>query len=311
VASRTRAGAAVALCAAVLAETAAAGASDPDAAWDFRVASARAYALARAGVESFGVTDEGGRLRGYRVARVSPSASVLKAMLLVAYLRRASVRDRELTSRDRSLLAPMIRWSDNVTAGVVLGLVGPAAVDRLADRAGMRDFRLRSPWGLSEITPRDQARYFRRIDLLVPARHRRYARYLLRSIVPSQRWGIAAVRPPGWALFFKGGWASGTGRVTHQVGLVKQHRRRVTLAILTEWNPSHLYGTLTVRGIDAQRIGDLAYEVGARLYELIPSRGSLEDAFMETTASEVEFQAGGPAQHASKEHLNTSAGKGA
>ncbi len=70
-------------------------------------------------------------------------------------------------------------------------------------------------------------------------------------------------------------------------------------------------GMLTVRGIDAQRIGDLASEVGARLYELIPLRGTLEDAFMETTAGDVEFQAGGPAQHASNEHLNTSAGKGA
>ena len=70
-------------------------------------------------------------------------------------------------------------------------------------------------------------------------------------------------------------------------------------------------GELTVRGIDAQRIGDLAYEAGARLYELTPSRGTLEAAFMETTASEVEFQAGGPAQDASSEQLNTSAGKGA
>jgi ABC-2 type transport system ATP-binding protein len=70
-------------------------------------------------------------------------------------------------------------------------------------------------------------------------------------------------------------------------------------------------GMLTVRGVDAQRIGDLAYEVGARLYALIPSRGTLEDAFMETTASEVEFQAGGPVQHAPEGHLNMSAGKGA
>jgi ABC-2 type transport system ATP-binding protein len=70
-------------------------------------------------------------------------------------------------------------------------------------------------------------------------------------------------------------------------------------------------GMLTVHGIDAQRIGDMAYEIGAKLYALIPSRGTLEDAYMETTASEVEFQAGGPAQHASDEHLNASAGRGA
>jgi len=70
-------------------------------------------------------------------------------------------------------------------------------------------------------------------------------------------------------------------------------------------------GMLTVHGIDAQRIGDLAYENGARLYALIPSRGTLEDAFMETTASETEFQSGVPEQHASDERMNTSAGRGA
>jgi ABC-2 type transport system ATP-binding protein len=70
-------------------------------------------------------------------------------------------------------------------------------------------------------------------------------------------------------------------------------------------------GMLTVRGIDAQQIGDLASKVGATLHALIPSRGTLEDAFMEMTAGDVEFQAGGPAQHASNEHLNASAGRGA
>lgn len=70
-------------------------------------------------------------------------------------------------------------------------------------------------------------------------------------------------------------------------------------------------GMLTVRGIDAQRVGELAFGVGATLHALIPSHGTLEDAFMETTASEVEFQAGRPAQHTSNEHLNTSAGRGA
>jgi ABC-2 type transport system ATP-binding protein len=73
-------------------------------------------------------------------------------------------------------------------------------------------------------------------------------------------------------------------------------------------------GMLTVRGIDAQRTGELASKVGAILYALIPSRGTLEDAYMETTAGETEFQAGGPAQHApneQNEHLNASTGRGA
>ena len=60
-------------------------------------------------------------------------------MLLVAYLDRRSVRNRPLSADDRSLLAPMIRRSDNA-ADRVLGIVGPGGLRALARRAGMRRF---------------------------------------------------------------------------------------------------------------------------------------------------------------------------
>jgi hypothetical protein len=240
------------MCAALVA-----AASADAAPWPERVAAAARYAKLRAGVESFAVVDERGTLRGYRVHLAAPSASVFKAMLLVTYLRQPSVRNRPLYAADRRLLAPMIRWSDNATATTIRNRVGPRAIYRLARLAGMTRFRLRYPWGLSEITARDQARFFFRIDHYVPRRHRAYARYLLASIVPSQRWGIAAVRPRGWRIFFKGGWGSGTGVVTHQVALLERRDRRVSVAILTRRNPSHRYGTRTVRGIAARLLRGL------------------------------------------------------
>src|SRR2546429_2223871 len=130
-------------------------------------------------------------------------------MLLVAYLDRRSVRNRPLSADDRSLLAPMIRRSDNA-ADRVLGIVGPGGVRGLAHRAGMRRFTpVTGVWGLSRIDAADQARYLLRIDALTPRRHRAYALRLLRTISPSQRWGIGRVRPAGWRLYFKGGWGSG------------------------------------------------------------------------------------------------------
>jgi ABC-2 type transport system ATP-binding protein len=54
-------------------------------------------------------------------------------------------------------------------------------------------------------------------------------------------------------------------------------------------------GTMTVRGLGPDRVGDIAFEHGIRLHELTPARASLEAAFMELTADSVEFQAGGPA----------------
>jgi hypothetical protein len=250
----------------VLAAPAGAALTRPKAAWDVRVDDAIRYAEARAGSVSFAVTDEDGRRRGYRVHAVAHSASVFKAMLLVTYLRQASVRDRDLREYDRALLAPMIRRSDNTTATAVRNIVGAAAIYRLAEKAGMERFVLRIPWGASEITAADQAGYFRRIDRLVPRRHRAYARYLLASIVLSQRWGIPPVKPSGWAIFFKGGWGSGTGAVTHQVALLERRARRLSLAVLTVGNPSHEYGTRTVRGVAARLLRGIPRGVASTIF---------------------------------------------
>ncbi len=50
--------------------------------------------------------------------------------------------------------------------------------------------------------------------------------------------------------------------------------------------------TLSVVGLDAARIGDLAAEHGLRLYELSPQRASLEEAFFDLTGDAVEYTAG-------------------
>jgi hypothetical protein len=175
-------------------------------------------------------------------------------MLLVAYLDLPSVRTRPLGPGDRALLAPMIRRSDNAAAGRVLGLVGPGSLRALAHRAGMRRFTpVTGIWGLSSIDAADQARYFLRIDSFVATRHRAYAMDLLNTITPAQRWGIARVRPPGWRLYFKGGWGSGTGWVDHQVALLTRGDERVSVAIFTYLDGSHPYGKETLRGI-AERL---------------------------------------------------------
>jgi Beta-lactamase enzyme family len=232
-----------------------AGAAGPSR-WGARVDAARTYAESRAGVVAFAVVDERGRLHGYRASAVAPSASVLKAMLLVAYLRKGSVRDRPLTDRERGLLGPMIRRSDNDAASTILGLVGRRGVMRLAAVTGMAHFRLVTPyWGHSQITPRDQAHYFHHIDRYVPSRHRHYAMHLLATIVPSQRWGIAKVAPEGWNLYFKGGWSSGTGLVDHQVALLRLGKARVSLCITTRFNPDHEYGKRTLRGVASRLVG--------------------------------------------------------
>jgi hypothetical protein len=223
--------------------------------WHPDIAAARRYAKHRAGEVAFATIDQRGRFRGYRVRDTAPAASVFKAMLLAAFLRKRN--HHGLSRHDRRLLAPMIRRSDSVAATVVRNVVGVRRIDRLARVAGMRDFRYHPVWGLSRTSPRDQVRFFYRLQAPIPKRHRPYARWLLSHVVRSQRWGIGRVVPRGWKLFLKGGWGSGSGRVDHQVALLKRGRKRVALAIFTEFNPSHAYGKRTLRGVARRLLAGL------------------------------------------------------
>jgi hypothetical protein len=220
-----------------------------DRVWRPHMRSAIAYARYRRGDIAFAVRTPGA-FYGYRPDHREWSASVLKAMLMVAYLDRPSVARRLLNRYDRGLLYPMITRSDNAPANQLDELIGNAGLEALADRVGMTHFRATAPiWGESQITPRDQTRFFLHIERYIAPRHRRYAMHLLASIVPSERWGIGAVAPKRWKLYFKGGWGSGTGLVDNQVALLSRGCARVSIAVLTMDDGSHAYGKQTLRGI--------------------------------------------------------------
>jgi ABC-2 type transport system ATP-binding protein len=53
-------------------------------------------------------------------------------------------------------------------------------------------------------------------------------------------------------------------------------------------------GLLVVSGLAVSQVGDVAYDNAIRLHELAPVQASLEEAFMDLTASSVEFHAGVP-----------------
>jgi hypothetical protein len=218
--------------------------------WRPDFAAARRYARDRLGEVAFAVIDQRGREYDYRAASTAPAASVFKVMLLASFLR---MRDgRGLSARDRALLAPMIRRSDSVAATEVRDLVGRRRIERLARVAGMRDFRYRWVWGESRTSPRDQVSFMDHLMSYIPRDHRPYVRYLLSHVIRSQRWGIGRVVPHGWTLYLKGGWGSGSGRVDHQVALLRRGRHRIALALFTEFDPDHSYGKQTLRGLAAR-----------------------------------------------------------
>lgn len=223
--------------------------------WKPDVRAARRYAKRRGGDIGWAILDSRGRRYAFEAGRRAETASVIKAMLLVAYLR--TKRGERLDEGDRDLLGPMIRRSDNEAATRVRDIVGMRRVNRLARAADMDDFSQSSSWGLSKTSPSDQAPFFYRLDRYLPKRHEDYARLLLGDIVGWQSWGVADAKPRGWRLYFKGGWGVGPGNVNHQVALLERGRRRVALAVFTEYQRSFDYGKRSIEGVSERLLRGL------------------------------------------------------
>jgi beta-lactamase family protein len=214
------------------------------------LASARRWVRDRAGTISFAVARPGKRVRGRFVDRAAASASVSKAMLLVALLRAAP--QRALRGDERALLRAMITMSDNDSADAVYTRVGGAGLVRVARAAGMRGFAEAGYWSEARVTAADLARLFLRIDRLVPCRHRGFARRVLASVVSWQRWGVPGpAERRGLRVFFKGGWRTG---LTHQAALVEGRGTRAALAVLTLDSPSQAYAEATIEGVAARML---------------------------------------------------------
>ena len=219
---------------------------------------AQAFAADRGDV-SFALIDSSVGLRGYDADAQYSSASVSKALLLAAELRRLEREGEQLDSSTKALLEPMITYSDNGAADAIYARVGDAGLDQVADRAGMRDFAVTPGfWGGDQVTAADLARFFYRLDGNFPRRYRAYAKRLLADITPVERWGIPQAIGRGWTIWFKGGWRPAgqehtSGAVTHQAALlVHRGGERLALAVLTEEPPGTGAGFDAIEGVAAR-----------------------------------------------------------
>jgi hypothetical protein len=192
--------------------------------------------------------DSRGHLYGYNKWRPFVTASVVKAMLLVTYLR----QHRTVSDSMRATLTRMITVSDNAAADAVYAHVGRSAVQRLARVAHMTTFRAGSAWIVSKVAPADMARFFRDMEKYVPAPHRRFANSLLAHVVSHQRWGIpVAAEPRGYRVYFKPGWL-GAWILANEAARLERERVRIGLAVFTEQNPTSSYGKDTIAGVTAR-----------------------------------------------------------
>jgi hypothetical protein len=215
------------------------------------ISAAASFLGSRAGATSFAVVDNEGRVAGVRIHEHFHTASVVKAMMLVAYLQRLAAGHRGVSPRDNALLYPMIHVSDNGAASAVLGIVGEGALERVARETGMTDYAPPAGWwAYTQTSAADQARLFYALPRLVPPQFYAYARGLLAGIEPSQSWGVPAVARPRWQVFFKNGWLPSEG-FFDEVARLERPGVTFALAVFGEGEPSMEYGARTIEGVAA------------------------------------------------------------
>jgi hypothetical protein len=213
------------------------------------IAAATRFLDSRAGETAFAVVDNKGRLFGTRVHEHFRSASVVKVMMLIAYLQRLAARHRGVAPSDNALLYPMIHISDNEAASAVLGIVGAGALAGVAREAGMTDYATAVGWwAFTQTSAADQARLMFALPRLVPPQFYAYARGLLAGIEPSQSWGIPPVARPRWQVFFKTGWLPSQGLFVETARLERPGVTCAT-AVFTDGEPSMAYGEETIEGV--------------------------------------------------------------
>jgi hypothetical protein len=210
--------------------------------------AAFAWAASRSGKVAVAVVDSRGNAYGYHSTRPFVTASTVKAMLLVACLR----RHRTIPVGMRATLTRMITVSDNAAADEVYASVGRDGLRRLARLAHMTSFRASSSWILCRVNPADMARFFRDMERYIPRTHRRFANLLLSSIASYQSWGMPAVaRPLGYRVYFKAGWL-GAWTLANEAARLEKGRVRVGIAVFTDGNAPGGYGKETVAGVTAR-----------------------------------------------------------
>ncbi len=203
------------------------------------------WAARRAGRVAVAVVDSRGRPFGFHAGVPFTSASVVKAMLLVAYLRHHAT----VSAAMRDVLRHMINYSDNSAADAVYRVVGRRGLAKLARTVGMQGFRTTGAWVSTRITAADMAPFFRDMETWVPVRHRRFANWLLAHVTPSQCWGIpAAAVPLGYSVYFKPGWL-GAWVLANEAARLEGHSVRLGLAVFTDRNPYSSYGKDTIAGV--------------------------------------------------------------
>jgi Beta-lactamase enzyme family len=184
------------------------------------------------------------------------SASVVKATILGALLRKAQDRHIALTRSEAALATAMITRSDNSAASTLWDDVGRRDLQHFLNLAGMtRTYLGPGPyWGLTRITAHDETLLLHLLlakNTVLHTSSRDYELSLMARVIPSQRWGVPAGAPTRLTAHVKNGWLplAPYGWRINSIGGFTGHGGGYSIVVLTQDNPSMAYGIATVEAI--------------------------------------------------------------
>ncbi len=185
------------------------------------------------------------------------AASVIKVTIISALLRKEGGPSK-LTSEQRELAWLMITQSDDDAATDLWNDVGGVSgMQVFLNKAGMSHTELNYAWGLTLLTAQDELTL---LDLLVypnkvlSTASRLYVLYLMKSVTPSQRWGVPDGAPEDITVHVKNGWLpypdtslSADDWHINSIGAFNAHDINYEIVILTDGEQSEGYGIDTVQ----------------------------------------------------------------
>lgn len=189
-----------------------------------------------------------------------PTASIVKALVLLVVLEQARQDHRPVSEADLALLWPMITESDNDATSQLWERIGRGqAVSSYLSSVGVGGFTPDpgTSWGASFASARAMAAILGKLlnGEILDAPSRALAMRMLDAVVPEQRWGVSAGTDPasGDRVELKNGWYPGDeGWRVNSVGIVRPRTGDpYAIAIVTGGRVSWQEGIDTIEGIAA------------------------------------------------------------
>lgn len=184
-------------------------------------------------------------------------ASITKSMILVAYLNQ--VGSGTLSNSAKANVTAMIEQSDNAAADNTYHLLNNpvAQINKVAHDAGMQGFKIDASdpvyvLGQSKITAGDFAKFFAKIDTMIPSSQKSFAQELLSHITPHV--GLLEAGLPG-TVYSKEGWKQenagsvGAPWVVNQVGQFSSGGTTYGIAVTVSGTSDEASGESTVKQV--------------------------------------------------------------